>query len=157
VLALPEGDARLYFENHATRTGDSTTLDDQPRGLKVRVTPAGGGSELAVEDVPGWLFGSTSGDRGHEPLGKIDAPSAGEYLVAASDDRSGRLKAPAAGGAAAPAEPPSVDSGPAISVGQSPWTPFDSKLAGAILCGVVVMLGVGVLFVLPFRLFIPRD
>jgi hypothetical protein len=157
VFALPEGDVRLYFENHATQTGGSTTLDDQPPGLAVRVTRAGGSHELAVENVPSWLFSSTSGDRGHEPLGKVDAPSAGEYLVAASDDRSGGPKRPAAGGAAPSAEPPSVDSGPAISVGQSPWTPFDSKLAGAILCGVVVMLAVGVLFVLPFRLFIPRD
>jgi hypothetical protein len=157
VFALPEGDVRLYFENHATHSGDSTTLDDRPPGLEVRVTPAGGGGELAVEDVPSWLFSSTSGDRGHEPLGKIDVPSAGEYLVAAGDDASGGLKPAAAAGAAAPAKPPSVDSGPAISVGQSPWTPFDSKLAGAILCGVVVMLAVGVLFVLPFRLFIPRD
>jgi hypothetical protein len=156
VFALPAGDVRLNLENHATRSGGSTTLDDRPPGLEVRVTPAAGGGEVAVEDVPGWLYSSTSGDRGHEPLGKIDVPKAGEYLVAASDDRSGRPRPPA-GGAEAPAKPPSVDSGPAISVGQSPWTPFDSKLAGAILFGVVVMLGVGVLFVLPFRLFIPHD
>ena len=152
VLQLPEGDVRLYFENHATHSGDSTTLDDQPPGLDVRVTPADRGGELAVEDVPSWLFSSTSGDRGHEPLGKIDVPRAGEYVVAASDDSS-RGQKPPSGGGSAPRKPPSVDSGPAISVGQSPWTPFDSKLAGAILCGVVVMLLVGILFVLPFRLF----
>lgn len=156
VLALPEGDLRLYFEGHATQAGGSTTLDDQPPGLEVRVTRAAGGDELAVEEVPSWLFSSTTGDRGHEPLGRIEVPRAGEYLVAASDDHSGRLRPPA-GGAEAPAEPSSVDSGPAISVGQSPWTPFDSRLAGAILFGLVVMLGVGVFFVLPLRLAIARD
>ncbi|MGH2984138.1 MAG: hypothetical protein ACRDK5_07775 [Solirubrobacterales bacterium] len=154
VLAMPEGDVRLNFENNAHRSGDSTIIDDQPAGLEVGVTPAGDGDELAVDDVPSWLFGSTSGDRGHEPWGKIDVPTAGDYLVAATDDISGPQPRQVA---AAPApEPPSVDSGPAISVGQSPWTPFDSKLAGAILCGVVVMLGI-LLLTLPFRLFIPRD
>jgi hypothetical protein len=155
ALALPEGDVRLNFENNAHRSGDSTIIDDQPPGLEVRVTPAAGGDELAVDDVPSWLFGSTSGDRGHEPLAKIDVPSAGDYLVATTADGLGPLQPPAAGAAPAP-EPPTVDSGPAISVGQSPWTPLDSKLAGAILCGVVVMLGI-LLLTLPFRLFIPRE
>jgi hypothetical protein len=156
VLALPEGDVRLNFENIAHRSGDSTIIDDQPPGLEVRVTPAAGVEELAVDDVPSWLFGSTSGDRGHEPLAKIDVPSGGDYLVAATADGLGPLKPPPAAGAAAAPQPPSVDSGPAVSVGQSPWTPFDSKLAGAILCGVVVMLGI-LLLTLPFRLFIPRE
>ena len=30
VLELPEGDVRINFENHATQSGDSTTIDDQP-------------------------------------------------------------------------------------------------------------------------------
>ena len=58
----------------------------------------------------------------------------------------------AAGGGAA-GEPPSVDNGPAIAIGQSPWTPFDSRLAGAILCGIAAFLVLGVLFVLPFWFF----
>jgi hypothetical protein len=42
VIALPEGDVRLNFENHATRSGDSTTLpSDGPAGLG-RVAPRGG-------------------------------------------------------------------------------------------------------------------
>jgi hypothetical protein len=153
VLALPEGDVRINFENHATHTGDSTTLDDQPEGLVVRVTPAGGGEELAVDDVPSWLFSSTSGDRGHEPLGKIDVPSAGDYAVAATAAPVGDLPPPA-GGPAAP-DPPSIDDGAAISVGQSPWTPLDSKFLGAVVCFVAVMLVI-LLFTLPFRFFI-RD
>jgi hypothetical protein len=156
VLALPDGDVRVNFENDAHRSGDSTTLEDQPPGLEVRVAPAGGGEDLALEDVPSWLFSSTSGDRGHEPVGKIDVPEAGDYFVLTSTEGV-PLAPPAETAPSAAAELPSVDSGPAISVGQSPWTPFDSKLAGAILCGVVVLLAVGVLFVLPFRLFIPRD
>jgi hypothetical protein len=147
AFSLPEGDVRLNFENHATRSGDSTHLDDQPSGLDVAVTPAAGGAALAIDDVPSWLFSSTSGDRGHEPYGKVDVPSAGDYFVRATDD-SGRVK----GAAAADADRPTVDDGPAISVGQSPWTPGGSKLLGAILCGVVVMALV-LAFTLPFRLF----
>jgi hypothetical protein len=156
VLALPAGDVRLNFENHATHSGDSTTLDDRPPGLDVRVTAAGGGAPLEIDDVPSWLFSSTSGSRGHEPYGKIDVPSAGDYVVQATDDASpskangGKGYAPLA----SQRPPPSVDSGPAISVGQSPWTPGDSKLLGAILCGVIVM-GLVLAFTLPFRRFLP--
>jgi hypothetical protein len=152
VLSLPSGDVRLNFENHATHTGDSTNLDDRPSGLKVRVTAAAGGPELAISDVPSWLFSSTSGSRGHEPYGKIDVPSAGNYLVAASAD--GAPAPPAPNIATVAAKPPSVDSGPAISVGQSPWTPGGSKLLGAILCGVAVVALVLAL-TLPFRRFLP--
>jgi hypothetical protein len=153
VLALPAGDVRLNFENHATHSGDSTTLDDRPSGLDVRVRAAEGGQPLAIDDVPSWLFSSTSGSRGHEPYGKIDVPSAGPYLVEATDDASGGFKK---GGYNLVFQdpPPSVDSGPAISVGQSPWTPGDSKVLGAILCGVVVMALVLAL-TLPFRRFLP--
>lgn len=157
VLALPEGDVRLNFENHATQTGGSTTIDDQPEGLKARVTRAGGGENLDVKDVPSWIFGSTTDDRGHEPWGKVDVPSSGDYLVAATADGLGRIKpaATAAGGAAAP-EPPKVDSGPAVSVGAAPWNPLDSRVLGAVLCAVAVMLAI-LLISLPFRFFIPRD
>jgi hypothetical protein len=161
LLFLPEGDVRLNFENHATRSGDSTHLDDQPAGLKVQVIrpvlrvgrslkppPPYSGERLPIDDVPSWLFSSTSGDRGHEPYGKVDIPSDGDYLVSASVEGQ-------------PAPPPkpvttagrSIDEGSVISVGQSPWTPGDSKLLGAILCGVVVF-GVVLLLTLPFRLFI---
>jgi hypothetical protein len=153
VLSLPSGDVRLNFENHATHSGDSTTLDDRPTGLKVSVMSAPNGSPLPVSDVPSWLFSSTSGSRGHEPFGKIDVPAAGNYLVAASADGAPAPSPPKI--ATVAAEPPSVDSGPAISVGQSPWTPGDSKLLGAILCGVLVM-GLVLAFTLPFRRFV-RD
>jgi hypothetical protein len=150
VLALPEGDVRLNFENHATHSGDSTTLDDRPSGLKVQVM--GGGAPLPIDDVPSWLFSSTSGSRGHEPYGKIDVPSAGNYLIVATDDASGGVKSGKK--LVSPDPRPSVDSGPAISVGQSPWTPGDSKVLGAILCGVAVMALVLAL-TLPFRRFLP--
>ena len=155
VLELPEGDVRLYFENHATHSGDSTTIDDQPPGLKVAVRSASGGKPLAIEDVPSWLFSATTNDRGHEPLGKVDVPKAGDYLVAATDDSSKgtQLGAPSN----SPSKPPSIDEGPAISVGQSPWTPLDSRLAGAILVGAAAFLVFGVLFALPFRLIASRQ
>jgi hypothetical protein len=154
VLALPEGEVWLNFENHATQSGDSTTIDDRPPGLTVRVSPVGGGDALDVDDVPRW-FSSTSGDRGHEPWEKVDVPEAGDYFVVASTEGV-PLTPPAESAPSAAAEPPSVDSGPAISVGQSPWTPFDSRLLGAILCVVVVMLGV-LLLTLPFRYFMRRE
>jgi hypothetical protein len=153
ALSLPAGDVRLNFENHTTRSGDSTTIDDQPTGLKVEVTPPGGSQTLAVDDVPSWLFGSTSGDRGHEPFAKVDVPSAGTYLVSASAEGEPAPLPPKLAKAASP--PPSVDEGAAISVGQSPWTPGDSKLLGGILCGVVV-LALTLAFTLPFRRFV-RD
>jgi hypothetical protein len=156
VLALDEGDLRLYFENHATRSGDTTTIDDQPPGLDIRVTPAGGGGELAVEDVPSWIFGSTTDDRGHEPWGKVDVPSDGDYLVETTSDGAGGFQAkrvPVAASAAR--EPSTIDEGAAISVGATPWNPLDSRFLGAVLCGVAVMLLV-LLFTLPFRFFI-RD
>jgi hypothetical protein len=149
AMTLPAGDVRLNFENHATHSGDSTNLDDQPSGLQVRVTPASGGSALQVDDVPSWLFSSTNGSRGHEPFGKVDVPSDGDYVVAASADGE---PAPPPKGAATSG--PSIDEGPAISVGQSPWTPGDSKLLGAILCGVAVMALILAL-TLPFRRFLP--
>jgi hypothetical protein len=156
VLSLPAGDVRLNFENHATQNGDNTTLDDQPSGLTVKVTPASGGAPLKIDDVPSWLFSSTNGSRGHEPYGKIDVPSAGDYVVQATDDASPPKADDANGYApvAAQQPPPSVDDGPAISVGQSPWTPGDSKLLGAILCGVAVM-AIVLAFTLPFRRFLP--
>jgi hypothetical protein len=153
VLALPDGEVRLNFENSAHQSGDSTTLDDQPPGLQVRVTPAGGGEPLAVDDVPSWLFSSTSGNRGHEPFAKVDVPSAGDYLVQTTADGLGGLPPPA--GAAA-ANHPTVDSGPAISVGAAPWNPLDSKVLGAILVGVAV-IAVMLLLTLPFRFFGASD
>jgi hypothetical protein len=149
VFALPSGDVRLNFENHATHSGDSTTLDDQPAGLKVNVISEGG--PLTVDDVPSWLFSSTSGSRGHEPYGKIDVPSAGNYLIVAADDSKASRSAL---DDKKQLTPTSIDDGPAISVGQSPWTPGGSKLLGAILCGVVVM-AITLAFTLPFRRFLP--
>jgi hypothetical protein len=162
-LSLPEGDVRLNFENHATHSGDSTTLDDRPPGLKVSVTSTFDesnmtnskgwghpGAPLAIDDVPTWLFSSTSGNRGHEPYGKIDVPNAGIYLVSAGADGEPAPSPPKV--VSLDTELPSVDSGPAISVGQSPWTPFGSKLVGAILCALAV-LTVVLLLTLPFRIY----
>lgn len=158
VLTLPSGDVRLYFENHATQSGDSTTLDDRPAGLQARVLPEGGTSNqpLAIEDVPSWLFSSTSGDRGHEPYGKIDVPEAGNYRVQTTDEAAGDFKAIHGYDLVFAKESPSVDEGAAISVGASPWTPAGSKFLGAALVFVVVMTLV-LAFTLPFRRFLPDE
>ncbi len=151
VLALPGEEVRLDFENHASQSGDSTHLDDQPAGLDVRITPAAGGEAVEIEDVPSWLFSSTVNDRGHEPWGKADVPSAGDYVVETTDDSAGPFQPP--GGASPPAseDEPNVDQGAAISVGAKPWNPFGSVIAGAILVAMLVLLAMFA-FSLPFRL-----
>lgn len=144
-LDLPEGDVRINFENDAYRSGDSTILEDQPEGLDVRVISVAGGDELAVEDVPSWLFSSTVEDRGHEPWGKVDVPEAGDYVVQTTDAASGGFKAAPPKGAVAD------NAGPEITLGKKPWTPLGSKFLGAVLAGLAI-LAVILLFSLPFRL-----
>ena len=150
VLDLPDGDVRINFENAAHHTGDSTTLEDQPDGLAAVVTPAGGGEPLEVEDVPSWIFSSTSGNRGHEPWAKVDVPSEGAYVVAASAE--GEPAPPTPRAATVPPDPPKVDTDAALSVGAAPWNPLESKFLGAVLVFVAVMLVI-LAFTLPFRLF----
>jgi hypothetical protein len=146
VVDLPEGDVRVNFENDTTGSGDNQSIADQPAGLTVRVAPAGGGDEIEVKDVPSWLFSSTGDTRGHEPFGKVDIPSAGSYRVQVSDDEAGGIDSPAASRPA-----PGTDSGPEITLGESPWSPLDSRLAGAILAAIAVFLAI-MLLTLPFRL-----
>jgi hypothetical protein len=68
VLELPAGDVRVNFENDTTGSGDTRSIEDRPEGLAVRILPANGGEEIAVRDVPNWLFSSISGDRGARAL-----------------------------------------------------------------------------------------
>jgi hypothetical protein len=146
VFDLPEGDVRLNFEGDTVGSGDSRSIQDQPDGLEVRVTPAGGGDPLEVEDVPSWLFSSTSGDRGHEPFGKVDIPSEGSYRVQATADGLGGFDSPAAS-----RDAPGADTGPVIAVGAKPWNPLGSPVLGAIIAACVVGLVIALLS-LPLRL-----
>ena len=34
-----------------------------------------------MKGVPGWQFSSISNDRGREPFGKVEIPSAGSYRI----------------------------------------------------------------------------
>jgi hypothetical protein len=146
VLELPVGDVRVNFENDTTGSGDTRSIRDRPHGLAVRILPADGGEEIAVIDVPGWLFSSIRGDRGHEPFGKVEIPSAGSYRIQVTDDDSPGFEFAAASRfASAPG------SGPDIALGQRPWSPLDSVLLGAILAGLAVFLTV-LLLTLPVRL-----
>jgi hypothetical protein len=145
-VELPEEEVRLNHENDATRSGDTTHLSDQPEGLEVQVSAADGGEPLALEDVPSWLFSSTTDDRGHEPFRKVDVPSAGPYLIEATAEGL-----PPLGSRALARAPQADDQGPEVTIGAAPWNPLGSKLAGAILAGVVVfILGYGL--TLPFKL-----
>jgi hypothetical protein len=142
VVKLPMGDVRINFENDTTG-GDNNHLQDQPRGLAVRVVPAAGGEPIAVEHVPSWLFSSTGDRRGHEPFGKVDIPSAGGYRIQVTDDQARGFDS-----AAARRRADAIGSGPEITLGQRPWSPLDSNLLGAILAGVLIFLTV----VVPTRL-----
>jgi hypothetical protein len=146
VLELPEGEVRVNFENDATGSGDTRSIQDRPQGLAVRILPAAGGEPIEVKSVPGWLFSSITGDRGHEPFGKVEIPSAGSYRVQLTDDAAHGLDSAAASRPAS-----GTDSGPEIALGQRPWSPLDSVLLGATLAGLAVFLAV-ILLTLPVRL-----
>jgi hypothetical protein len=146
VLQLPAGEVRVNFENDATGSGDTRRIENRPEGLAVRVVPAAGGEEIAMKDVPRWLFVAIGGERGHEPAGKVEVPSAGRYRVQVSaDDSRGFDSAAVSRFAQGPG------SGPEITLGQRPWSPLDSVLLGAILAGLAVFLAV-LLLTLPVRL-----
>lgn len=138
VLELPSGDVRLNFENDAFYVRDDVSINAQPDGLVVRVTPVGGGKGLEVRSVPSWIYSSIKDDRGHEPWGKVDVPEEGRYVVQATAAGLPRL-----GSDPLSSAPPADDSGPEITVGAPPWTPFGSRLAGAVVFGALVF-GVGV-------------
>lgn len=144
VVQLPKGDVRVNFENDATGSGDTRSIGVRPNGLAVQVRPAAGGAEVGVKDVPRWIFSSISNDRGHEPFGRIEVPTAGRYRIRVTDDTAGGSDVQAASRSAA-------GTGPAITLGERPWTPLDSVLLGAILAGFAVFLSLLVL-TLPFRL-----
>jgi hypothetical protein len=146
VLRLPAGDVRVNFENDATGSGDARSIEDRPEGLAVRVAPAAGGRALAVKEVPQWLFVSLSGERGHEPFGKVEVPSAGDYRVQVSADDARGFDSAAVSRFA-------QGSGPEITLGERPWSPLDSVLVGAVLAGLAVFLAIVVL-TLPLRLMI---
>ena len=146
VVALPAGDVRINFENDTTGDENTRSIQDRPQGMRVRVSPADGGEALEVKDVPSWLFSSISGDRGHEPFGKVEIPRPGRYRVLVAEDQSHRFE-PASLSASG------TDSGPEITLGERPWSPLDSFLLGAILAGLAAFLTV-LLLTVPVRLMI---
>jgi hypothetical protein len=147
VLQLPKGDVRVNFENDTTGDGDTRHLRDRPADLAVRLAPADGGDQIEVKHVPSWLFSSTTGDRGHEPFGKVEIPRAGSYQIRVTDDANGFDYLAARRSASG------TGSGPEIALGQRPWSPLDSVLLGAILAGLTAFLAV-ILVRLPVRLMI---
>jgi hypothetical protein len=52
----------------------------------VRILPADCGEKIAVKDASNWLFSSITGDRGHEPFGKVEIPSPGSYRIQVTHD-----------------------------------------------------------------------
>jgi hypothetical protein len=146
VLQLPEGDVRVNFENDTTGSGETRSIEDRPKGLAVRVLPAGGGEEIVVRHVPNWLFSSITNDRGHEPFGKVDIPQAGRYRVQVTDDHAHEIDSAVVSRATS-----GTGAGPEITLGQRPWSPLDSVLLGAMLAGLAIFLAV-VLLTLPVRL-----
>jgi hypothetical protein len=135
ILQLPEGTSRS--PSTTTPPAAATprkSIRDRPEGLAVRVSPAAGGEQLEVKHVPGWLFSSITGDRGHEPFGEVEVPGAGSYQIRVTDDDANALDYPAA--ASRPAS--KADSGQEITIGQRPWSPLGSVALDAILAGLAV-------------------
>jgi len=122
TVGLPKGEVRLSFEGQVTGGGQSRTLEDPPEGLKVRVRSRDG-RRLKVEEVSGSLFVINIGDRGREPLAKVETPKRGRYRVRAS-----------AGGASP---------GGLVTAGPEFWNPLGSKAVGAVvafLAALIVLL-----------------
>ena len=129
ALELPDGEVYLYFEESGLASENDSA--DAPDDLEVFVGETRKGERLEVEDVSG-LFSSQTNDTGWEPVGKIELPSAGIYVVAARGDASGSLE-------------------PFLTVGNPPWDPFDEPAVGAILLfGFFFLIGV-VIFILVGR------
>ena len=119
TLQLPKGEVRLSFEGEASGGGQTRTLEDPPEGLDVRVSSPGG-QQLEVERVSGSLYGVLSGDRGHEPFGKLQIPERGSYRVRTS------ARAASPGGR--------------ITAGPPLWNPLGSRGAGALGIFVAALL-----------------
>ena len=119
-VRLPEGEARLYWQAITVGGGDDSSVADRPDGLDVTVADENG-TELEVSSVPSWLFSSTNSTTGYEPFGKVDVPAAGSYAVTTGFDD----------GEVPPAHA-------AITIGAEPWNPGGSKVAGAVLCFILI-------------------
>jgi hypothetical protein len=124
TLELPKGEVRLSFEGRATGGGSTRSLEDPPEGLNVRVRPLGGERRLEVESVSRSLYSVLSGDRGHEPYGKVEVPAAGRYRV--------QTGARGAGSGAITAGPPL-------------WNPAGSRVAGAVLAFIATLVALSLL------------
>jgi hypothetical protein len=120
TLELPKGEVRLSFEGQASGGSRTRTLEDPPDGLKVRVSSRRGRRQLKVESVSRSLYGVLSGDRGHEPFGRVDVPARGRYRV-----QAGARGATATG---------------SITAGPSLWNPLGSPLVGAVAIFLAALL-----------------
>ena len=121
-LDLPEGENRIYWQAAATGGGESRSVGRRPDELEVSVTPAAGGREAKLSDVPDWTFSSISGDTGYEPYAEVEIGEAGSYEIA--------TKAP--GGQLPP--------GAELTFGPPNWNPGGSLAAGTAMVAILVLL-----------------
>lgn len=140
VIELPAGRVMLDRADNVYKCWDNTNhtknpgLYKAPEGMTVRVVPMSGESRpLAITKVPGWIYSSKSGCRGHRPLGRIETPAAGKYLVETSDDKHGGFSEPPDRSGAMTKN---STSGPGIAFGPAPLATFGSP----ILSGLMVLV-----------------
>lgn len=119
TFGLPRGEVRLSFEGQASGGGQTRTLQDPPEGLEVGVSSPGG-RPLEVKSVSGSLYSVLSGDRGHEPYGKVDIPERGTYRLRTSARE--------------------VSPGGRITAGPPLWNPLGSPVVGALAVFVAAVL-----------------
>lgn len=122
TVTLPEGEIRLYWEARSIGSGDNQSVAGRPGELEVAVIAADG-TVVPTSSVPSWLFSSTNNTTGHEPYLKMTAPAPGEYTVVAVMTMGG--------------PPPALA---AVTVGAAPWNPGNSRLGGAIIVGLVILM-----------------
>jgi hypothetical protein len=111
ALELPAGEVYMYFEESGLASENDSA--DAPDNLEFAVAETKKGEPLEVEDVPS-LFSSQVNSKGWEPIGKVDLPTAGLYIVSAGGDAGASLQ-------------------PFLTVGNPPWDPFDNPIVGTLV------------------------
>ena len=132
TLTLPKGEVRFSFEGTVSGGGQTRTLEDPPEGLEVRVRPRRG-RRLKVEEVSSSLDANNVGDRGREPLAKVETPERGRY----------RIRTVAEG----------ASPGGLVTAGPELWNPLGSRVLGALGIFLASLIVLFLLFELPILFF----
>jgi hypothetical protein len=135
-ISLPQGRILLdHFDDVYDCRSKNSSIPKVPAGTQVHVARTDNPSErLKVTHRSDRSYIGITGCRGHDPFGRIDVLYAGTYRIEVTDAQSrqhGQAIGQRFGG---------PHSGPGISFGNPPWTPFGIPIIGAALAAVLVGL-----------------